>query len=712
MSTTLPCWPTERAGELLELLARRAGLSPRSHTLPTSPRSASDADTLEPWLRDAGAELGLDVTRVSAPYLKTSDFLRRAAPAIVLLRGKEPTLVAIAATRGRRKLLLLGPDHETHVVTVAELRDAWSRPVEAPHLEGVERVLQAAGIVGRRRRAARASLLDERLARATYGDAWLLAAAPHRAGRVSDAVAHLGPGLAGLLLMQLILIALFVGAWWVLVDGILRGEFDLGRGLAWALALVCAAPLRAAVVWQEGRLSVRLGAWLKERLIYGVMRSHPDDVRGEGVGAILGRVLEASAVERLALESGWLALRSTVELLGAMILLSLGAGGGWLAAVLLGWLGLATLAGARLYRRQSEWTVHRRDLSHALIERMLGHRTRLAQLAASQWYVGEDEELSRYVDRSARFDRSAATLEAGVARGWVVVALAVLTVVFALDHSSVAELAIALGGVLWASRAFRYVARGASTIVGAKLALGEVTPLLRAARRPQRLGRPLPAPQVVAGDDPQADDPEAGPLVEARGLSYSFAGSPSPVFQAVDLTIQRRELVLLEGPSGSGKSTLGAILVGLRTPSEGHLVIDGLDRSILGESGWRRRTGSAPQFHDNRVLVGTLAFNLLLSGRWPAVPPDLAEAERVCRHLGLGPLLERMPGGLHQMVGEGGWRLSHGEQSRLFLARALLQEADLLVIDESLAALDPFNLGKALDYVMDQGRAIVLIAHP
>jgi ATP-binding cassette subfamily B protein len=71
-----------------------------------------------------------------------------------------------------------------------------------------------------------------------------------------------------------------------------------------------------------------------------------------------------------------------------------------------------------------------------------------------------------------------------------------------------------------------------------------------------------------------------------------------------------------------------------------------------------------------------------------------------------------MPAGLLQMVGESGWQLSHGEKSRLYIARALLQKADLVVLDESFASLDPENLRRALRCVLDRARALVVIAHP
>jgi ATP-binding cassette subfamily B protein len=180
----------------------------------------------------------------------------------------------------------------------------------------------------------------------------------------------------------------------------------------------------------------------------------------------------------------------------------------------------------------------------------------------------------------------------------------------------------------------------------------------------------------------------------------------------LSLTIARGERVLLEGPSGGGKSTLGALHTGWRVPDAGTLALDGVDSAALGGARWRARVGAAPQFHENHVFSQTFLFNLLLGRAWPPRREDVAEAEAVVRELDLGPLLARMPSGLEQLVGESGWQLSHGERSRLYIARSLLQPLDVRLLDESFAALDPETLERALACVLKRAETLVVIAHP
>ena len=83
----------------------------------------------------------------------------------------------------------------------------------------------------------------------------------------------------------------------------------------------------------------------------------------------------------------------------------------------------------------------------------------------------------------------------------------------------------------------------------------------------------------------------------------------------------------------------------------------------------------------------------------------------MCGELGLSGLLARMPAGLYEMVGESGWQLSHGERSRMFMARALLQESEIVVLDESFAALDPEAQTASLACALARAKTLLVIAH-
>jgi ATP-binding cassette subfamily B protein len=201
------------------------------------------------------------------------------------------------------------------------------------------------------------------------------------------------------------------------------------------------------------------------------------------------------------------------------------------------------------------------------------------------------------------------------------------------------------------------------------------------------------------------------PLLSARQLTFRHERRDEPVLRGVDLEVRARDRLLLEGPSGGGKSTMASLLTGLRAPASGLLLLRGLDRATAGLDEWRRHVVAAPQFHENHVFTGSLAFNLLIGRKWPS-GRDRADAAEICEALGLDQLLARMPAGLEQTLGETGWQLSHGEKSRLFMARALLQEPALVVLDESFAALDPETFSRCLRCVLDRAPAVLVIAHP
>ena len=493
---------------------------------------------------------------------------------------------------------------------------------------------------------------------------------------------------------------LLLASWAFIGSGALSGRLDAGWLAAWALCLASTVPLRVATRWQEGVVAVGFGGLLKQRLLTGAMRMDADRMRRKGAGELLSEVLEAEAIERLAASGGLQTVLAALELLLVPFVLAWGAAARVEISLLGGWAGFSLILLALNLRRRFAWTNLRLRLTHQLVEKMSAHRTRVAQQLPSEWHRDEDRENHRYAEVSERLDRSTAPIEGALARGYMIAALAALAPSFLAGSATRSEQAVTLGVILFAGAAFERLSFGLARAGAAWIAWRSVKPMFDAAAQP--------VASSVAADLPSA----AGTALQAQDITFTHEGRPEPVLKGCGLTVRRGDLLLLEGESGSGKSTFAAMLAGLRRPSAGVILAGGLDRQTLGEAAWRRRIAVAPQYHENHILSAPLGFNLLLGRPYPHSPGDFEEARELCHKLGLGPLLERMPGGLDQMVGETGWQLSQGERSRVFLARALLQRADMVVLDESLAALDPESLRQCLECVIRRAKTLMVIAHP
>ena len=396
---------------------------------------------------------------------------------------------------------------------------------------------------------------------------------------------------------------LWLLAWWVVGRAALQGRLDHGWLLAWALLLVTMVPFRLLATWAQGKFAIGAGGLLKRRLLAGALQLEPEEIRHQGAGQFLGRVLEAEAVEALALSGGLLGVVAGMEVLIAAAVLGAGAGGWAHAFLLLTWVAVALLLGWHDYRQRRHWTAERLTLTHGLVERLVGYRTRLAQEARERWHDGEDQELARYLADSAALDRNASRLTAMVPRGWLCLGLLRLAPAFVSGHGSPVLLAIGLGGVFLAYRAFHKLGAGLSHLAGAAIAWGQVAPLFNAAARPLVGGSPIFALPSAFGAD-HADG--AGPILEMHELVFRYRSAP--VLQGCNLGIRAGDRLLLEGVSGGGKSTLAAILSGLRVPESGLLLFRGLDRQT-----WGSRAGDAasPPHPSSTKTTSSLKHSLL-----------------------------------------------------------------------------------------------------
>lgn len=709
MNVERSTWPLSRLGELLETLARQRDLAPTpSTTARPAPPGAMDAQKLPRFLVELSHSLGLEAEPVQVTYGGLGATLRHSQPMLltVVVNG-ESRLLALVRAR-RNALILLGPDLVEHAFQVEHVASLVARELEAPLEASVDKLLGEARVPRRRRERSRAALLRGQLGRQRIGGLWLLRLPPGASFWRQAWQARLPRRLGLLIAAHAIEYVLWLLSWWMVGRGALQDHLDPGWLLAWGLLLLSMIPFHLALTSMAGRLAIDAGALLKRRLLAGALKLEPDEIKNQGIGQLLGGVLESAAVESLAISGGLLGLVALVEIALAAVVLWWSSGGPLLALLLLLWVVLTLVMAAKYARRRRAWTQARLDLTHDLVENMVGHRTRLAQDEPDRWHLDEDQAYVRYQSLSARMDRAELPLLALVPRGMLVASLAALAPTLVAQDLGTPALAASLGAILLAYRALQKLVQGVADLAGARIAWQQVAPLFTAAARPE-LAASLPMPLA---DDEDRTRRDGSPVIEAQDLSFRYPHQGEPILRGCSLRIAEGDRLLLEGPSGSGKSTLCSLLVGLRLPESGLLLLQGLDQHTLGTDRWHRHVVAAPQFHENHILANTLAFNLLMGRAWPPSDADLAEAETTCLELGLGPLLERMPARMHEIVGETGWQLSHGERSRVYIARALLQRADLVLLDESFAALDPETLRSVLRCVLARTRTLLVIDHP
>ncbi|MGM7670912.1 ABC transporter ATP-binding protein [Microbacterium sp. A93] len=219
-------------------------------------------------------------------------------------------------------------------------------------------------------------------------------------------------------------------------------------------------------------------------------------------------------------------------------------------------------------------------------------------------------------------------------------------------------------------------------------------------------------PDVVIAAREAAETEAHTVLVDAhleRKVSETDAEKPTDrdVLRGVSFEVPRGSRIALVGPSGAGKSTILSLIERFYDPTGGSIRLDGHDIRTYPRVELRAHFGYVEQ--DAPTLAGTLADNLRLAS------PDATDEDcaRVLRAVNLGDVLERGTLGLETPVGEDGVMLSGGERQRLAIARALLTEAPILLLDESTSSLDGVNeqrMREAIDAVATD-RTLIVIAH-
>lgn len=230
---------------------------------------------------------------------------------------------------------------------------------------------------------------------------------------------------------------------------------------------------------------------------------------------------------------------------------------------------------------------------------------------------------------------------------------------------------------------------------------------------PHESGSTGKAPTADASTDAPAGDadevpptPGKHPALEIDSVRFSYPGESREILHGVSLSVAPGEHVALLGASGSGKSTLLSLVRGNASPTAGSVTLDGIRTDRLGDSACRA-FGVIQQ--RTYLFHASLLENLRIANPRATEEQAWDALERVR----LRDTVEALPEGLNTMVDEGGMRFSGGERHRLALARVLLQDVPVVLLDEPFAALDPQTESELIDTLLDAfaDRTLVLVTH-
>ena len=195
--------------------------------------------------------------------------------------------------------------------------------------------------------------------------------------------------------------------------------------------------------------------------------------------------------------------------------------------------------------------------------------------------------------------------------------------------------------------------------------------------------------------------------IRLNEVQLLYGSSSQPALRGVTIDIPKGKTVALVGRSGAGKSSIADLLVGLYSPTDGSIEIDGKNLNTINLASWQQRLGVVSQ--DTFLFNATLAENISFGCDWAT----LEDVKKACEIAQADSFIEKLPSGYQTIVGERGYRLSGGQRQRISLARAILRNPDLLILDEATSALDTHSerlVQQAIERFENQ-HTVLVIAH-
>jgi ATP-binding cassette, subfamily B, multidrug efflux pump len=468
--------------------------------------------------------------------------------------------------------------------------------------------------------------------------------------------------------------------------------------------LAVGALLRGYLLYQQrslsGRIGQRVAARMRDALWVHLQELPLDYTRRRGPGRLLVRFIsDTKAVQRL-VSQGMVQLTQDVlvviGVIAVLIYLNLVVGVG--TTLLLPLIALIFWRINPRVQQASRDTRYRRTrLSAYLNERLTG-------LAAVKIHGRQREEAKRagklnrkVAGRGARLAAAGGQLQGASA--------ATVALVTALALGLAAE-EVAAGRLTAGYLVTSYALIGLLAPIVQRITIADRT-LQEAEISVERLAQTL-------AEEPESPQEEELPevevsegLVSVEGVSFSYPDG-TLALDDVSLTARRGELVALVGPNGAGKSTLLELLPRFRQPTNGRIVIDGQDIADVSLESLRSKIGFVTQ--DTPLFDGTIAENVTYGVRGDASEEQIQQAARLA---GVDELVASLPDGWETKVREGRRMLSHGQRQRVVLARALVADPPIIVLDEVGSALD-IEMQRTLTEewrVLAQDKTVIVASH-
>lgn len=479
-------------------------------------------------------------------------------------------------------------------------------------------------------------------------------------------------------------------------------------GLPVSLATLLAAVfvalcLRQALLYAREMYMVRLREGLTRdvraqvfRRYVGADTTYHDS---EPIGATVNAITVELAIALDAIFSPLSAACYLIVVLGMLVVLLLASGP--VATLALLALGVAGFAVAALFRKSREVSQKLRQANQEMATFLVHRLSAMRLIRLSGMEEAEIADLAEIVEKQRG---SMVAVRAIRARGNAIydpIGVAIALLLLYLGYT-VFDMSLAEFGVFFVA-ALRLLPTGKGMISDIHTTVG-AWPHLRAFEA--RLAKLAAAREDRPGERPFAPPREG---IRFENLVYRYPGGEHPALDGVSVTIPAGKVTALVGPSGGGKSTLVDLLVRIREPRSGRILVDGAPLDGFAVDSLRRAVSYAPQ----RPQI----FNVTVAQHIRYGKPEAREDEVIAaaRKAGIHDVIAALPEGYATRLGEEASRLSGGQRQRLDLARVLVRNAPILILDEPTSQLDADAEAAFREVIgrlrRDGGATIIIIAH-